>query len=150
MHIVITNGSDERFVMLCKKLDDYLNEMVGGEKQRQEYVQYNSLQEIHHVVLLIEEQATVGCGSFKRYDDNTVEMKRVFVREEYRGRKLGQLIISELENIARKEGYCKAILETGKPLASAFRLYQRLGYQVITNYGPYVYLTDSICMGKYL
>lgn len=43
MHIVITNGSDERFVMLCKKLDDYLNEMVGGEKQRQEYVQYNSL-----------------------------------------------------------------------------------------------------------
>ena len=150
MQIVITNGCDERFIMLCKKLDDYLNNMVGGEKQRQEYVQYNSLEEIHDVVLLLEEQAAVGCGSFKRYDDNTVEMKRVFVREEYRGRNFGQLIINELENIAKKEGYCKAILETGKPLARAFRLYQGLGYQVITNYGPYVYLNDSICMEKYL
>ena len=60
MQVVITNGYDERFIMLCKKLDDYLNNMVGGEKQRQEYVQYNSLEEIHDVVLLIEDQVAIG------------------------------------------------------------------------------------------
>lgn len=150
MQIVITNGNDERFIMLCKQLDDYLNEIVGGEKQRQEYVQLNSLQEIHDVVLLIEEQAAVGCGSFKHYDDDTVELKRIFIRDDFRGRNLGQLMITELENIARKEGYRKAILETGKPLTRAFHLYQGLGYHVIDNYGPYVHLTDSICMQKYL
>lgn len=150
MQVVVTNGCDQRFIMLCQKLDDYLNDIVGGEKQRQQYVQYNSLEEINDVVLLMEKGVAVGCGSFKRYDDDTVEIKRVYVCERERGKAYGQIIITELELLARKAGYKKAILETGKILKEAFRLYQRLGYQVIDNYGPYIYLTDSICMEKEL
>ena len=150
MQIVLTNGCDQRFIILCQKLDDYLNEIVGGEKQRQQYVQYNSLEEIHDVVLIMEKGVTVGCGSIRHYDDNTVEIKRVFVCDEYRGRTFGQIIMTELEMIARKAGYKKVILETGKLLKEAYRLYRGLGYQIIENYGPYADLTDSICMEKEL
>lgn len=43
MQICITDGQDKRFEALCIALDQYLNEIVGGEKQRKQYMQYNLL-----------------------------------------------------------------------------------------------------------
>ena len=92
MQILVTDGSDERFILLCRKLDECLNDMVGGEKQRSQYVQYNKLDDIHDVVILIDNDTSIGCGSFKQYDNETVEIKRVYVCDEYRGRKYGRII----------------------------------------------------------
>lgn len=150
MKIIITEGYDERFILLCKKLDEYLNDIVGGEKQRTQYVQYNTLEDIHDVVLIESNGNVVGCGSFKYYNNETAEIKRFFVCEEYRGRKYGFTIIKQLERIAKEKGYKRLILETGKPLKSAMKLYEGLGYQVIKNYGPYINMSDSICMEKTL
>lgn len=47
MNVLVTDGTDERFVLLCQKLDECLNDLVGGEKQRVQYVQYNTLDDIH-------------------------------------------------------------------------------------------------------
>lgn len=47
MRIVYTDGGDGRFVELCQELDRYLNVIVGGEKQREQYYQYNILVNIH-------------------------------------------------------------------------------------------------------
>lgn len=150
MEVVHTQGSDERFVQLCVQLDDFLNELVGGEKQRAQYAQYNTLQDIHDVVLIIDSGDAVGCGGIKRYDDNTAEVKRVFVDKNYRKKHYGSTIIKELENIARTKGFTRLILETGKPLVGAMKMYEKLGFGIIDNYGPYVDLKESICMEKVL
>ncbi len=150
MEIIRTNGCDERFFLLCQKLDEYLDYIVGGKKQRSQYVQYNTLEDIHDVVLIVDKENLVGCGSFKRYEEEVAEIKRVFVDESYRGRKCGLAIMKELEIIAREKGYKKLILETGKPLWQAAHLYEGLGYKVINNYGPYIHMEDSICMEKLL
>lgn len=150
MNVLVTDGKDERFVLLCQELDVCLNELVGREKQRVQYVQYNTLDDIQDVVLIMEGDKAVGCGSFKHYDKEKAEIKRVFVNELFRGKRYGRIILEKLEELAKTKGYKKLILETGKPLVSAIHLYKGLGYHTIENYGPYVNMTDSICMEKVL
>ena len=57
-------------------------------------------------------------------------------------------ILISLEKWASELGYKKAILETGKGQPEAIALYQKAGYQIIENYGPYKGLDNSVCMGK--
>ena len=150
MEIVLTNGCDKRFISLCNQLDTCLNQLVGGEKQRTQYVQYNGLQDIHDVVLIIDEDHAVACGSFKHYGNEEAEIKRVFVCETYRGKKYGRMLMEKLEEIAKEKGYKRLVLETGKTFKNARRLYEGMGYRMIDNYGPYINLQDSICMEKLL
>lgn len=148
MKIVYTNGCDKDFIDLCQLLDDNLNEIVGGEQQRQQYVQYNLLHDIHDVFIAYLDYVPVGCASFKQYDYDTAEVKRVFVRKEQRGKGISKLLMSELENLAKQKGYTKLILETGAPLVEAHALYKKLGFQMIDNYGQYKDMKGSICMQK--
>ncbi len=55
-----------------------------------------------------------------------------------------------LEQKAMENGYSKLILETGNVLKEAIKLYSGIGYNVIENYGQYVDIQESICMGKLL
>lgn len=148
MELIFTNGKDERFVYLCSELDNYLNEAIGGEKQKEEYNQYNTLEEIHDVILAVEDGHPMGCGSFKKYKDDTVEIKRVFVKDSFRHRGIGKVIMNELEKRANEKGFKKLILETGKPLIGAQKMYKNLGYKIIQNYGQYKNIDTSVCMEK--
>lgn len=85
MQVLVTNGCDERFILLCRELDEYLNYIVGGEKPRHQYMQHNTLEDIYDIVLIIEDGIVAGCGSFKKYNNESAEIKRVFVRDKYKG-----------------------------------------------------------------
>ena len=150
MQIKITNGQDKDFIRLCHALDGFLNELVGGEENRAQYIPYNTLDDIHDVLVAYENNTPIGCASFKRYDDKSAEVKRVFVKEEYRGNQIGRQLMEFLEQLARDKGYSYLILESGEPLVAAMRLYRSLGYAVIPNYGQYVNMADSVCMKKKL
>jgi GNAT superfamily N-acetyltransferase len=148
MKLIYTNGTNPDFVMLCNQLDEYLFEIVGGEKQRKQYSQYNTLEDIHDVVLAYEKDLPVACASFKFHDTGTAEVKRVFIREEYRGKGLSKQLMAELEKQAKKKGYLKLILETGGHLSTAIASYKKAGYFVIPNYGQYQNMKESVCMQK--
>lgn len=150
MDIVFTNGNDSRFIKLCHELDDFLNEIAGGEKKREQYIQYNTLEDIHDVILLMDQNKAVGCGSFKKYQSGVAEIKRVFVKKEYRNHGLGRIIMDYLEKKAKENGYTKLILETGKPLKAAMQLYETIGFIITKNFGQYENMPDSICMEKIL
>lgn len=87
---------------------------------------------------------------YKKYDDTCAEVKRVFIKKEYRGRGISNELMEQLEDAARKEGYCNLILESGEPLTVAMALYRKIGYEVIPNYGQYKNMKDSVCMRKRL
>ena len=112
MEIIFTDGNDERFVDLCHDLDEYLNCIVGGEKQIKRYTQYNTLESIHDVALIIEEGKAVACGGFKEYESGIAEVKRVFTKKGCRNRGYGKAIMKELETRAPNKGYTKLRLET--------------------------------------
>ena len=150
MKIVYADGKNMDFVGLCKMLDDNLNEIVGGEKQRKQYVQYNTLEDIDDVLLTYDDEVPVACASFKFYDEYTAEVKRVFVRKEYRGKGIAKQLMSILEKRAEDKGFSRLILETGAPLIEAMALYKKIGYKIIENYGQYKDMQESICMQKYI
>jgi GNAT superfamily N-acetyltransferase len=76
----------------------------------------------------------VGCGGFKRLDDRTAEIKRMFVSAEVRGRGLGRRILERLQDDAREAGYELARLDTGDRQPDALHLYRSAGYREIPDY----------------
>lgn len=142
------DGLDKDFVYLCERLDRYLDELVGGNAQRQQYEQYNLRDDIHDVYVVYENGHPIACGSMRRYDEEHAEIKRVFVEPEYRNFGIGKQLMGMLEAKAAIQGYECCILETGNPLEAACHMYQRMGYHVIPNYGPYKDMKESICMQK--
>ena len=77
-----------------------------------------------------------------------MELKRVFVRPEFQGQGLGTSLVENLLLWARELGYKTVLLETGKLLKESVHIYQKLGFQVIENYGPYKEIKESLSMRK--
>jgi putative acetyltransferase len=143
-----TNSSNSDFHLLIKVLDEDLYKR-NGEGQLV-YRQYNQVDLINHVVLIYVDGKPVGCGCYKKFDCESVEMKRMFVLPEMRGKKLAAGLLLELEKWAVEEGYLQAVLETGLKQVEAIRLYTVAGYVLTENYGQYVGMEDSICYRKEL
>ena len=146
--LIRTNSSHKDFQSLVVLLDQDLQIRDGADHPF--YAQFNKIDQIQHVVVAYAENEAVGCGAFKPYADRTVEIKRMFVRPEFRGQQIAQLILSELEVWASEVGAVSCILETGYMQPEAIRLYQRSGYERIPNYGQYVGVENSVCMQKIL
>jgi putative acetyltransferase len=90
----------------------------------------------------------VGCGAFRTYAENTVEIKRMYVPELYRNKGIASNILNGLEAWAKELGNTKCILETGIMQVEAIGLYPKNGYEKIENYGNYKGVANSICFGK--
>jgi len=141
-----TTSDDAEFRELVRYLDQYL-QIVDGEDHAF-YDQYNQLDKINHVVVAYRDGVAVGCGAIKPLQDDIMEVKRMFVLPEYRGRGIAWAVLSELETWAHELNYAFCVLETGLKQTEAIRLYQKSGYVVIPNYGQYVGVENSICMQK--
>lgn len=148
MQIIATNGYDTRFASLCEELDATLNAIVGGETQRKQYIQFNTPEAVSHVLLLEEGGQAVACCGIKPYAETTAEVKRVFTKPAYQGRGYARLLMAELERQAIAQGYTRLILETGRLLMPAIRLYTAIGFERIENYGQYRNMPESVCMAK--
>ena len=145
---VRTTSENADFRNLINALDDDLYKR-NGEAQLQ-YRQYNQVDSIDHVVVVYVEGKPVGCGCYKRFDAQTVEMKRMFVLPEMRGKQLAARMLQELEQWAVEEGNIAAVLETGRRQVEAIRLYTIAGYSLTENYGQYIGMEESICYWKEL
>ena len=143
-----TSGQDPDFILLCAKLDAYLNHLAGGEENRKVYVPLNALSGIDDAIVFYEDEVPIAGGGFKRFEAKTAEIKRVFVSERFRGKGFGRALMLELHAMAKEKGYQKLVVETGRDMPGAVSLYRSLGYREIPNYGPYIGLENSICMEK--
>lgn len=112
------------------------------------YAQYNKIDKIREVVVAFENDEAVGCGAFKEYEPNVAEIKRMYVREANRSRGIAAKILTEIETWAKELNFAQCVLETGKKQPEAIRLYQKSGYEIISNYGQYAGIENSVCMKK--
>ncbi|NVK52018.1 MAG: GNAT family N-acetyltransferase [Flavobacteriaceae bacterium] len=148
IRIVRTNSENQDFINLVKELDVYLK-IVDGE-DHDFYNQYNHIDVLQHAVVVYHNNIPVGCGAIKPFDASSMEVKRMYVKPNYRGRGIAQQITEELESWTKESGYQSTILETGKRQADAVCFYQKCKYQVIPNYGQYKGITNSVCFKKEL
>ncbi len=143
-----TNSSHQDFQALVQLLDADLRIRDGEDHTF--YSQFNTIDQIKHAVIAYLENQPVGCGAFKLYAENTVEIKRMFVRPAFRGQRIAEMILTELETWTHELGMTSCVLETGFKQPEAIRLYQRSGYERIPNYGQYAGVENSVCMQKFL
>ncbi len=148
LSITRCTGKDEPFRALIDALDEELNERYGA--QMDFFGQYNHSSDVTTALVAWIDGERAGCGCFKPYSENTVEMKRIFVPKQFRGRGVARAVMAELEAWACELGYEVAILETGILQPEAIRLYEAAGYERIPNYPPYENVAESVSYRKML
>ncbi len=141
-----TDSTNPDFLGLVSQLDGLLAELNG--ENHSFYSSLNQVGVIPSVVIAYSGDDPVGCGAFREYDEKSVEIKRMFVVANQRGKGIGRAVLAELENWAMELGYTDAVLETSPRLSSAYSLYLKSGFELIPNYEPYVCAGDSTCMRK--
>jgi len=147
-HLVRESRDSNALQALVRLLDADLNERYGVVQAQ--YDQFNSLANVEAAVVALDGDLAVGCGCFKRFDADTAEIKRMFVRPEYRGTGVAKMLLDELETWASEAGYSRAILETGIKNPEAIRFYTKSGYLRIDNFRQYAGMVNSLCMAKTL
>jgi putative acetyltransferase len=143
-----TDASHPAFRALVAELDKDLAIRDGNDHAF--FAQFNKLDDIQHAVLVMEGTIPVGCGAFKAFDGDAVEIKRMYVPPAHRKKGIASLVLRELERWALEVGHTRCVLETGEKQPEAIALYRKCGYRVIPNYGQYVGVESSVCFEKEL
>lgn len=95
-----------------------------------------------YCVLAWRGEKAVGCGFLQWHEGaRVVEIKRMWVAEDARGRGLARAILAHLEDKARKEDFAFIRLDTNRVLTGAQTLYRNAGYSDIARYSanPYAH-----------
>lgn len=146
LNLTRTNSDNSDFKQLIKQLDETLKITDGEEHSF--FAQFNTIDEINHVIVAYKNNKAVGCGAIKRYSDSIAEIKRMFVASEVRGQGIAGTILTQLEEWASELSFTECLLETGIKQIEAIGLYKKKGYQIIPNYDQYKGVKSSVCMKK--
>jgi putative acetyltransferase len=143
-----TTSNDPDFRKMVTLLDKELA-IYNGELDAT-YAPHNVISGLNTIVVAYAEQEVIGCGCFKKFNEQSAEIKRMYVLPAFRKMGMAMEILKELENWAMESGFISAVLETGTKLPGTMQLYKKCGYGVIENWGQYAGLATSTCMKKQL
>ncbi len=141
-----TSSDNLDFQNLVFELDKDLA-IKNGEKN-DFFAQYNKIDLIKNVIVAYDADQPVGCGAMKEYEEGIMEIKRMFVPIEKRGKGIAGKILTELQVWAKELGYKKCVLETGDKMIEAISLYKKNNFCIIKNYGQYAEVENSVCFEK--
>ena len=86
-------------------------------------------------LLLVEiENEIAGTVSLRKIREDAGEIKRMYIKPKFRGKKLGNLLIEEVINISEKNDFSKLYLDTAHFMSSAITLYKKFGFNETTSY----------------
>ncbi|WP_294210202.1 GNAT family N-acetyltransferase [uncultured Chryseobacterium sp.] len=148
MKILRTDSADSDFKDLVRLLDADLAVRNGDDHAF--FSQFNKIDMIRNCVVIYVENIPAACGAFKKWDDSTAEIKRMYTHPDFRKRGLATVIVRELEIWAKELNYTSAILETSLQQNEAISVYEKSGYRRIPNYGQYIGVDKSVCYEKVL
>lgn len=87
------------------------------------------------LLLAYVDKTAAGCIAMRKLEEGICEMKRLFVRDEFRGHRLGLTLIERVIGDARSAGYKKMRLDTFAPkMGKAVELYRSRGFREIPAY----------------
>ncbi len=75
-----------------------------------------------------------GCIALRKIDDKNCEMKRLYVKTEFRRKNIGNILINQIIEDAKYIGYKHILLDTFPFLEVAIKLYKKLGFYEIDSY----------------
>ena len=148
MEIRFVDADNADFLALVQQLDEYYFQVVGEVHRR--YAKYNDPHLLNARMVAYQGGKAEGCGAWKKIDDQTAEIKRIFVAPDCRRRGVASALIRALEQDVAAHGYARAILETARTTDDSAALYHKLGYQEIAYYGSPAGAENCRCFEKML
>lgn len=142
MNIVSTSTSDSQVLQLFSEHDDFMLDFLGDDKVY--YTRYSENENIESVWIAYEQDLPIGCVAYRKKSPDVGEVKRLFIKKEYRGRGISKQLFSVLKNHARSQGCRKLYLDTRITLEPAVSLYKSLGFDIIFQQGLYVQMEMTI------
>ena len=101
---------------------------------------YNSIESAFEVFYcLIDNDNVIGTVALKRFDDDSAELKALYLDSEYRGKGFGSMMINKVIEEARSLGYKSIVLDSMSQYKDALRLYEKAGFKSIEKYNDNTY-----------
>lgn len=125
---------------------EYTDMLIAGDSSFQEYLDLQNYdEELKHLeskygppygrlYLAYYDHELAGCIGLRRIDEQNCEMKRLYVRPQFRGKHIGNQLVQKIIDEARKAKYSHMLLDTLPFLKSAIHLYQEYGFYEIESY----------------
>ena len=125
---------------------EYTDMLIENDSSFQKYLDIqNYSDEMEHLeskyglpegrlYLVYCDEELAGCIGLRKIDNQNCEMKRLYVRPKFRGRKIGNLQVEKIIYDAKKIGYSHMLLDTLPFLKSAIHMYKKYGFYEIDSY----------------
>ena len=84
--------------------------------------------------LIYCDEKLAGCIGLRKIDNQNCEMKRLYIRQEFRGQKLANILVEKIIEDAKEIGYSHMLLDTLPFLESAIHIYKKFGFYEIESY----------------
>jgi len=86
------------------------------------------------LLLAVFQEKPVGCVALRKIDEEICEVKRLYVKDKYRGKKIGKSLLNEIVKEATKIGYKYMRLDSLSTMKEAIKLYESTGFKEIEPY----------------
>lgn len=125
---------------------EYTDMLIAGDSTFREYLNIQNYdEELAHLeakygapygrlYLAYCDGKAAGCIGLRKLDECSCEMKRLYVRPQFRGNKLGERLARLIIADAKTIGYSHMLLDTLPFLESAVHMYKKLGFYTIDCY----------------
>lgn len=125
---------------------EYTNMLIEGDASINEYLKIqNYEEELKHLeqkyglpngrlYLAYYDGKLAGCIGLRKIDDENCEMKRFYVRPEFRGKHIGNQLIKKIIKESKEIGYKHMLLDTLPFLENAIFMYKKCGFYEIQSY----------------
>ncbi len=136
MNISSMRVTDESVLKLFSEHDDFMIDFLGEDKVY--YTRYNENENIEKVWVVFSDNLPVGCIAYRKKEEGTGEVKRLYIKKEYRGKGISKELLKTLECYAKEQGCHTLFLDTRVTLEPAVSLYRSHGFSIVYQQGLYI------------
>lgn len=142
MKIVSMNITDREILQLFSEHDDHMIDFLGDDKWC--YTRYSEGENIERVWAAYSESSAIGCIAYRKKSDGVGEVKRLFIRNEYRGNGISKKLLDTVEKYAKEQGCHTLFLDTRITLEPAVSIYRSFGFSIVFQQGLYIQMEKKI------
>lgn len=142
MNISSMRVTDESVLKLFSEHDDFMIDFLGEDKVY--YTRYNESENIEKVWVVFSDNLPIGCIAYRKKEEGTGEVKRLYIKKEYRGKGISKELLKTLECYAKEQGCHNLFLDTRVTLEPAVSLYRSHGFSIVYRQGLYIQMEKEL------
>lgn len=142
MRIEVMNIIDQDVLQLFSEHDDYMIDFLGDDKWC--YTRYDESENIESVWTAYSDNFPIGCIAYRKKTEGIGEVKRLFIRSEYRGNGISKKLLDMVECYAKEQGCHTLFLDTRITLEPAVSIYRNFGFSIIFQQGLYIQMEKKL------